>query len=99
MPKAQESVDRKGGVSQPGVAIVPVANPADLLGQSEGQRRNYGTVLTRGQQLQDKSGAVDYFTPAAAVGRAPHPAAPVVGRFLECGAHIPWMGGDAVVAV
>ncbi len=36
VPKAQESVGRKGGVSQPSIAVVPVANAADLFRQPEG---------------------------------------------------------------
>jgi GH15 family glucan-1,4-alpha-glucosidase len=36
VPESQKSVNGKGGVSQPSVSIIPVSNPADVLGQSEG---------------------------------------------------------------
>ena len=41
-PDAQETVEGEGGVPDPGVAVVPVALPADALGQAHGGGCHYG---------------------------------------------------------
>jgi hypothetical protein len=49
--KSQQRVHPEGAVPDPGVAVVPVALPSDLLGQPGGGRRNQGESK-RGQQNQ-----------------------------------------------
>ena len=74
---AHEAVQREGRVAQPGVAVVPVARAADVLGQAAGRRRDDGAGRLVGEQLEHQRRARDDLAPAPAVGAAAHPAAPV----------------------
>ena len=64
-PQAQEGVNGEGGVAHPGVAVVPVAHPADLLRQPAGRRRHDRAGRRERQQLQHQRRAVDHLAPAA----------------------------------
>src|SRR3712207_1552380 len=77
-PDAQEAVEGKGGVPDPGVAIVPVALAADTLWQAGcGSRDDRSRRLER-QELERQCRAVDHLAPAAGVGALRKPPAPIV---------------------
>ena len=82
-PQPEQGVDREGGVPDPGVAVVPVALAADLLGQPGGGRGDQGAGGGVGHQLEGDRRAVDHLPPAAPVGRAGQPAPPEPGRLGE----------------
>ena len=83
-----EGVERERRVADPGVAVVPVAHAADLLGQAEGGRGDDRAVLLRDEQLQRQRGAVDHLAPAALVAAAADPVAPEVHGLLEALGHV-----------
>ena len=70
-------------VADPCVAVVPVALPADLLGQPERRGRDERAVVLRDEQLQHERGPVHDLAPAPRVGRPADPLAPEVHRVLE----------------
>ena len=74
--QAQQRVDGEGAVPDPGVAVVPVALPAFLLGQPGGRRRDRGPGRRVGHQLQGDGRTADHLAPPAGVARAAQPAAP-----------------------
>jgi tetratricopeptide (TPR) repeat protein len=78
--EAQEGVQSKRRVAHPGIAIVPIAHPADLLGETARRCRDDRPGRREGQQLQHQSRAVDHLAPAAIVAALAHPAPPE----LEC---------------
>ena len=75
-PRPSSAYDREGGVADPGVAVVPVALAADLLGQAGGRCRDQSAGRRVGHQLERDRRAVDHLPPAAAVGRAGEPGPP-----------------------
>ncbi len=75
-PQAQEGVQSKCRVADPGVAVVPIAHPADLLGEAARRCRDDRPGRREGQQLQHQGRAVDHLTPAAIVAALAHPASP-----------------------
>ena len=94
-PESEQRMDREGGVPDPGVAVVPVALAADLLGQAGGGRGDQGAGRGVGHQLEGDGRAVDHLPPAAPVGRAGQPAPPEPGRLGEhgqqlLGGQMPW---------
>ena len=52
VPKAYETIQREGSVADPGVAIIPVALAAHLLGQAKRRRRHYRAVHAGGEEFQ-----------------------------------------------
>ena len=84
--QAQQRVDGEGAVPDPGVAVVPVALAAGLLGQAGGRRRHRRPGRVIGHQLQRHGRTGDHLPPPAGVGRPVQPAAPeprrVVGQPL-----------------
>src|SRR5262249_53878467 len=55
---------------------VPIAHPADLLGETAHRCRDDRPGRCEGQQLQHQGRAVDRLTPAAIVAALAHPASP-----------------------
>ena len=74
--QAQQRVDGEGAVPDPGVAVVPVALPADLLGQPGGRRRDRRAGRRVGHQLQRDGRTGDHLPPPAGVAGPVQPAAP-----------------------
>ena len=80
---AEQAIEREGRVPDPRVAVVPVAFPTDALGQATRRCRHDGSGRLVREQLQHQSGAVDDLAPAARVGAAPQPVAPIQNRVRE----------------
>ena len=74
--QAQEGVQSKRRVADPGVAVVPVAHPADLFGKAARRCRDDRPGRREGQQLQHQGRAVDHLAPAAIVAALAQPAPP-----------------------
>src|SRR5262249_60921036 len=75
-PNAKEGVQGKRRVTAPGVAVIPVAYPADLFGEAACGCRDNRPGRREGQQLQHKSRAIDHLAPAAIIATPDHPATP-----------------------
>jgi hypothetical protein len=73
---AQQAVWRERGVADPGVAVVPVALPADRLGQAASRGRDDGPRGLEGEELEREGGAFHHAPPAAGIGTLRHPAPP-----------------------
>ena len=80
--QAQQRVDGERAVPDPGVPVVPVAFPADLLGQPGGRRRHRRPGRRVGQQLQRDRRPVHHLPPPAGIARPGQPAAPEPRRVL-----------------
>ena len=78
-----ERVDGEGRVADPHVAVVPVADAAEVLGQRAGRRRDHRARGLVGEQLQGQRRAVDGLAPAPAVGAGGQPAPPVLDGAAE----------------
>src|SRR5207253_9915300 len=89
--EAHEPVERERRVTDPGVAIVPVAPGPDRLGETEGRRGDDRAVLPRGEQLQRQRRAVHHLAPATPVRAARDPATPEVHRLLEGVTLVVWL--------
>ena len=75
-PMPEQRVHRERGVPHPGVAVVPVALAADLLGQPRRRRRDQRAGRGVGHQLQRDRRPLDGLAPASGVRRLRQPAAP-----------------------
>ena len=75
--QAHERVNGERGISDPRVAVIPIALAAGGFRQAEGGGGEDRTVATRGQQFQGEGGAIDDFPPAPAIVGFADPAAPV----------------------
>ena len=74
----QHREQRQGRVAEPAVAVVPVADAADLLGQ-RGRRRGDDAAGGRvGERLEDEQRLVDLLVVVAVVPALPRPVEPVV---------------------
>src|SRR6516162_6384168 len=74
--EAQEGVHRECRISDPGVAVIPVALAANALRQAaRGSRDNRAGRLV-GQQLQREGGTVHHFSPAAGISGLADPSLP-----------------------
>ena len=80
--QAEQRVDGERAVPDPGVAVVPVALPAFLLGQPGGRRRDRGPGRRVGHQLQRDRRTGDHLAPAAGVAGPVQPAAPEPRRVI-----------------
>ena len=63
----QQAVERKGGVPDPRIAVVPVARAAQLLRQTGRRSCHDRTGRLVGEELQRERGAVDHLAPTPAV--------------------------------
>ena len=79
----EEPVERERGVADPGVAVVPVPVPADVLGQAGRRRGDDGAGGLEGQQLEQERAPADGLAPPPGVGAAVEPVPPVVGGLAE----------------
>ena len=68
-PDAQQRAHRERGIADPGVAVVPVALAADLLGQRRRRRRDQPPGRGVRHQLEGDRRAVHHLAPAPTVGR------------------------------
>ena len=75
-------MDGERAVPDPGVAVVPVALAAFLLGQPGGRRRDRGPGRRVGHQLQRDGRTGDHLPPATGVARPVQPAAPEPRRVI-----------------
>ena len=82
-PERQERVHREGGVAHPGVAVVPVALAADVLGQARGRSGHDRAGRAVGEQLERQRRPVHHLAPAAAVLGVREPAPPEAHRAVE----------------
>ncbi|RAO23916.1 hypothetical protein ONO23_06272 [Micromonospora noduli] len=73
----------EGRVPDPGVAVVPVPLPADLLGQPRGGRGDQGAGRCVRHQLEGHRRPLDHLAPAALVPGTAHPPPPVVAGLGE----------------
>ena len=60
-------MQREGGVAEPRVAVIPVARPAELLGQARGGRGDDCSGRLVREQLQRERRSLHHLAPAAAV--------------------------------
>src|ERR1041384_1773444 len=80
---AHEGIQRKSGIANPSVAIIPVSAAADVFWQAAGRRRDDGSGGLVGQELEHQCGAVDSLTPTPDVGAFRNPPPPIAHRALE----------------
>ena len=73
---AQQAVQRERSVADPGVTVVPVAFPADRLGQAASRGRDDGPRRLEGEKLEREGGALNHGPPAAGIGALRQPAPP-----------------------
>ena len=79
----QQGVQSKGGVPDPGIAVVPIPHPAQILRQAAGGGGDDGSGGFIGQQFQGESRALHHFPPAPLVSAAGQPVAPIGHGILE----------------
>ena len=72
----EKRIEREGRVPQPAVAIVPVADAADLLRQRGGRGRDDAPRRCERQRLQGDQGTHDFVGPVAVIGATPAPLLP-----------------------
>ena len=82
---AEQRVEGKGGVPDPGIAVVPVALAPQFLGQAASGGGHNGAGGFIGQQLQRQGGTLHHFPPAPPVGALAQPPPPVGHGFLKEG--------------
>src|SRR3712207_2995488 len=82
-PQREQGVDRKRRVPYPGVAVVPVALAADLLGQAGRRCRDEAAGGGVGQELERDRRSVHHLPPAPGVGGAREPGLPERDRVVE----------------
>src|SRR5215467_8835588 len=80
---AHKSIECKGSVANPGVAIIPISAAADTFRQATGWRRNNRAGGLVGQKFEHQRGAVDGLAPTSGVGAFRNPAPPVANGALE----------------
>ena len=80
----EEAVHGEGGVPDPGVAVVPVADSSYRLREARGGRGHDGAGGREGQQLQGQGRALDDLPPPALVLAARDPLAPKLHGLPKC---------------
>src|SRR5829696_1523208 len=81
--EAEQGVEGRRAVPNPGVSIVPVAYPAKLFGQGGGRRGGDRPRRGMNQELQGKCAAHHRLAPRTFVAALPRPPAPVVKSFCS----------------
>ena len=81
-PQPNERIQRERRVADPRRAVVPVARPANVLGQAERRARDDRARRLEDEQLQRERAPVHRLLPRARVRRAPDPRCPVFVRLL-----------------
>ena len=93
-PEPNERLHRERCVAKPGVAVVPVALAADLLGQTC-RRRRHGRARGRvGEELERDRRSIHHVAPPTSIRRAVEPVSPRLDRLLE--ERVERVGGDAL---
>ena len=80
---AEQRVQGEGGVADPGVTVVPVADTPQFFGQAASGRGDDGAGGLVGEQLQNEGGALDHLAPPTLVGALGEPVAPVGNGLLK----------------
>lgn len=75
-PQVEQGTHGQGAVTDPGVAVVPVAFTPDLFGQAHGGGGDGSTCGCVGEQLERDGRAVHHPRPPAAIPGGAHPALP-----------------------
>ena len=84
-PQPNQRIQRERRVADPRRAVVPVARPADVLGQAERRARDDRARRLEDEQLERERAPVHGLLPRAAVRRPPDPRRPVLVRLLMRG--------------
>ena len=79
----QEAIQRERGITNPGVAVVPVAHAADRLRQAAGRGCDNRSGRLEREEFERQGGTLDDLTPAAVVGAMRQPTSPVFDRGAE----------------
>src|SRR3989475_8781175 len=90
----EERLDREGGVTDPAVAVIPVALAADRLRQRRGRRRRDGAGWREDEQLQRQRAPHDGIAPGASVRELPRPPLPERRGGVEPSFDVGAWGGD-----
>ena len=81
--EAEKGVDRKGGIADPCVAVVPIAGAADDLGQTGGGSGDDRSRGLEGKKFESQGRALYLFAPASAIGTGGEPLLPKPDGALE----------------
>src|SRR3954454_16978942 len=73
-----QRIERKAGIPQPRIAVVPVASPSQELWQRRRWSRDDGSGGCVGQQLEREGAAPDLFNIGTVVGALLQPGTPAV---------------------
>src|SRR5262245_7006277 len=65
---SEKSIECEGGVSNPGVSVIPIAAASDYFRKTTGRRRDNGACRRISEQLERQRGALNHLAPAAGVG-------------------------------
>src|SRR5882672_12896126 len=60
----EQSVEREGGVPNPGVSVIPVAGASNRFRQAASRRRDNRACWRIGEQLERQRRAMHHFAPA-----------------------------------
>src|SRR5215212_1661157 len=82
-PDAQETVEGEGGVTDPGVTVIPVALPSYTLRQAGSRGRNDRPGRLVSEKLQHQGRAVNHLAPAARIRALREPVAPILHGLHE----------------
>ena len=82
-PDAKQPVEGEGRVPNPGVAVVPIAFPADALREAAGRRGHDGAGRLEGQHFEGQGRTIDHLPPPAGVGALGEPAPPELDGFFK----------------
>ena len=88
VPGAQQGLQGEGRITQPAVAVVPVAHPADVFRQRAGRRRDDPAGGLVGERLQRDQGAEHRLPVLALVGAARGPVLPEPGGRRQQGGRV-----------
>src|SRR5580704_5876293 len=81
--QAQEAVQRKGGVADPGIAVVPIPRPADFFRQAARRGGDERAGRLEGEELERERGPIDDVSPAAEILALRQPLSPILDRLPE----------------
>ena len=91
----QQGLQGERGVTQPGVAVVPVAHAAELFGQRRRRRRAHRAGRRVLQRLHRDERAHDVIAPLTLIGAALHPFGPVPLGRAQRGRRVERCGGSS----
>ena len=82
-PDAQEGIDGKGGVTNPGVTIIPIAFSPDTFRQAARRSGDDRSRRLKGEQFKGQGGALHHFAPSTSIGTLGKPLSPVGDGLAE----------------